>query len=130
MGLTYPQGSAVHCTCGSDAEWLAKANACRCDCCLPAGAFAANGAEPKRGAPNFWHKPSGLKVWWYKYIGRGMEVVDPNGANIASVLHECLSVVARPPAESSPTTNPIPEKGSSPANGGKGQSTTLTPGEP
>lgn len=24
-------------------------------------------------APNFWHKKSGLKVWWYKYIGRGMK---------------------------------------------------------
>ena len=24
-------------------------------------------------APNFWHKPSGFKVWWYKYIGRDME---------------------------------------------------------
>lgn len=25
-------------------------------------------------APNFHFKPSGLKVWWYKYIGRGMRV--------------------------------------------------------
>lgn len=24
-------------------------------------------------APNFLHKPSQSKVWWYKYIGRGME---------------------------------------------------------
>jgi len=24
-------------------------------------------------APNFLHKPSGFKVKWYKYIGRGME---------------------------------------------------------
>ena len=23
--------------------------------------------------PNFIHKPSGLKIWWYKYIGRSME---------------------------------------------------------
>jgi hypothetical protein len=25
-------------------------------------------------APNFWYKPLGFKVWWYKYIGRGMRV--------------------------------------------------------
>ena len=45
-----------------------------CDYCLGKGVFATNGAEPGKGAPNFWHKPSGLRVWWYKYIGRGMVV--------------------------------------------------------
>lgn len=25
-------------------------------------------------APNFWYKPLDLKVWWYKYIWRGVEV--------------------------------------------------------
>ena len=29
--------------------------------------------RPPSSAPNFWHKPSGVKVWWYKYIGRDME---------------------------------------------------------
>lgn len=29
------------------------------------------------GAPNFWHKPTGMKVWWYKYIGRDMRVLHP-----------------------------------------------------
>lgn len=24
--------------------------------------------------PNFWYKPLDFKVWWYKYIGRGIEV--------------------------------------------------------
>jgi hypothetical protein len=24
--------------------------------------------------PNFWYKPTDLKVWWYKYIGRSVEV--------------------------------------------------------
>lgn len=32
------------------------------------------GGLPGEGAPHFWHKPSGFRVWWYKYIGRGMEV--------------------------------------------------------
>jgi hypothetical protein len=26
------------------------------------------------GAPNFLHKPSNSKIWWYKYIGREMEI--------------------------------------------------------
>lgn len=25
-------------------------------------------------APNFWYKPLDFKVWWYKYIGRGVEL--------------------------------------------------------
>ena len=25
-------------------------------------------------APNFWYKPLDFKVWWYKYIGRGVEM--------------------------------------------------------
>lgn len=25
-------------------------------------------------APNFWHKDSGSYIYWYKYIGRGMEI--------------------------------------------------------
>ena len=25
-------------------------------------------------APNFYHKATGFKVWWYKYIGRSVEV--------------------------------------------------------
>ena len=24
-------------------------------------------------APNFWYKPLDFKVWWYKYIGRGVK---------------------------------------------------------
>lgn len=44
-----------------------------CDYCLGKGVFSTHGAEPGRGAPNFWHKPSGFKVWWYKWIGRDME---------------------------------------------------------
>jgi hypothetical protein len=47
------------------------------------------GAEPGMGAPNFWHKPSGLKVWWYKWIGRGMEVRGPEGADLIRIIDEC-----------------------------------------
>lgn len=49
-----------------------------CDYCLGRGVFETNGALPGRGAPNFWHKPTGLRIWWYKYIGRSMEIVAPS----------------------------------------------------
>lgn len=44
-------------------------------------------------APNFWYKPSGLKVWWYKYIGRGLEqvgTIDP-----AELVRSCLVSLGR-----------------------------------
>lgn len=28
----------------------------------------------KEKAPNFLYKPTGTKIWWYKYIGRGEEI--------------------------------------------------------
>jgi hypothetical protein len=30
-------------------------------------------SEKIESAPNFLHKPTNSKIWWYKYIGRGME---------------------------------------------------------
>jgi hypothetical protein len=52
--------------------------------------FLEQGAEPGRGAPNFWYKPTGFKVWWYKYIGRGVET---NGvaADLLEILRSCLA---------------------------------------
>jgi hypothetical protein len=35
-----------------------------CDFCVNHGG---------KTAPNFWYKPTGLKVWWYKYIWRDTE---------------------------------------------------------
>ncbi len=71
-----------------------------CDFCLGKGVFATHGAEPGRGAPHFWHKPSGLKIWWYKYIGRDMEYNrEVTGEEWRAILRECvksLSKEARP----------------------------------
>lgn len=45
-------------------------------------------------APNFWHKPTGMRVWWYKYIGRGMEThALPD--DLAPILAECLADIAK-----------------------------------
>jgi len=60
------------CTCEDEGkEWG------NCDFCKGEGIFKEKGGEPGRGAPNFWHKPTGFKVWWYKYIGRDMETNMP-----------------------------------------------------
>lgn len=49
-------------------------------------------AEERKGAPNFWYKPTDLKVWWYKYIGRGMEASRALEIDeINTILSHCLS---------------------------------------
>ena len=42
-------------------------------------------------SPNFYHKASGFKVDWYKYIGRGMKI--EGECDWPEVLAECLSTV-------------------------------------
>ena len=49
-----------------------------------------NGEAAKIQAPNFWHMESGLKVWWYKYIGREMDVRISEGKIFSEVLQQCL----------------------------------------
>lgn len=67
-----------------------------CDFCAGRGVFATKGAEPGRGAPNFWHKPSGLKVWWYKYIGRDMETNRPfTDEELIRIQNECIESLKR-----------------------------------
>lgn len=50
--------------------------------------------HPHYGAPNFWHKSSGLRIWWYKYIGRDMQVVGDAPPNLTPLFRECLEDVA------------------------------------
>ena len=77
---------------------------CReCECELePAPSYAVakeceNCKNPKELAPNFHHKKTGLKVWWYKWIGRGMEIQAPPKIDPHMVFSECLaSIGARP----------------------------------
>jgi hypothetical protein len=45
-------------------------------------------------APNFWHKPSGVRVIWYKWIGRDNAVHVPDGVRFADVLADCLTSIA------------------------------------
>lgn len=41
--------------------------------------------------PNFRHKASGFSVWWYKWIGRGMETKNADGADLQAIFSECLA---------------------------------------
>jgi hypothetical protein len=49
-------------------------------------------------APNFWHKRTGLRVNWYKWIGRGMTVENGEGVNVADVMRECMDSLRAPPS--------------------------------
>lgn len=52
------------------------------------------GIEKDRDAPNFWYKPLNFKVWWYKYIGRGVEMnFHLTKQQLAEMLTNCLSVL-------------------------------------
>jgi len=44
-------------------------------------------------APNFLHKPSGLSVTWYKYIGRGMIVQGPADLDVAAIIRACIESI-------------------------------------
>lgn len=45
-----------------------------CDFCLGKGTdVLIYGSQAGKAAPNFWYRPTNFKVWWYKYLGRGME---------------------------------------------------------
>jgi len=48
------------------------------------------------GVPLFWHKPSGVRMTWYKYLGRGTHVYIPDGVQITpnEVLQSCLESLA------------------------------------
>lgn len=56
--------------------------------------FRCYGAEDGgqyKGAPNFWHKHSGFKVWWYKWIGRDNEF--SGVCDWRAIEAECLSSI-------------------------------------
>ena len=69
----------------------------RIHACEPRGMMAdrheGDTWKPSQTAPNFWHKPTGLKVWWYKWIGRDPEVLAPAAIDVAAILASCVADV-------------------------------------
>ncbi len=76
--LSYPDGCAVHCTCGYKKNWYEF--------------LAGNDHDPKCGTilPNFRHKESGIEISWYKYIGRGMSINrEVTKGELTKVFQDC-----------------------------------------
>ena len=49
------------------------------------------GMEDDMTAPNFWYKPLDFKVWWYKYIGRSVEVNKKlSNADFMKMFDDCM----------------------------------------
>lgn len=45
--------------------------------------------------PNFWYKPLDFKVWWYKYIGRGVETnMNLTKEQLLDMTQKCVASVA------------------------------------
>ena len=50
-------------------------------------------SDDNRGAPNFWYKPLDFKVWWYKYIGRGVETnKELKESELDEILNKCMAL--------------------------------------
>lgn len=49
-------------------------------------------SEPKNPEPNFIHKPSGFKLWWYKYPLRSPEVnFNITHEEFSCILYDCIN---------------------------------------
>jgi hypothetical protein len=56
--------------------------------------------EEKHGKqhPNFVHKTTGFKVWWYKYIGRDVEVNEQISVEeLKKIKTECIESIKNAP---------------------------------
>ena len=48
------------------------------------------------GRPNFEHKPSGFKLWWYKYPLRSPEVnINISHEQFSCILYDCINSLDR-----------------------------------
>lgn len=81
MGLDPYYGSYVHCACSHDQAWKTWRG--------------EHDHDPKCGVvrPNFLHKKSGVRVDWYKYIGRSMEAPDVDRVEWQRIMDEALDSV-------------------------------------
>lgn len=71
-----------------NARWVTEK---LCDWCAGKTYGKEKGGLPGKGAPNFWHKHSGIRVWWYKYIGRGMDLYGPNNVSLMDIFQDCIN---------------------------------------
>ena len=62
-----------------------------CDFCAGKHEVYLLSGQKGVAAPNFWHKKSGFRVWWYKWIGRDNKMYNPNDLNLKSMFADCFS---------------------------------------
>lgn len=72
---------------------------CGCTCddkkCSYCISFGKEGSIPGKGAPNFWHKRSGFRVWWYKYIGRSTTIYCEKEIDLGSIYKDCMDSLCK-----------------------------------
>jgi NAD-dependent dihydropyrimidine dehydrogenase PreA subunit len=62
-----------------------------CAYCTSTGLWSHPGLVKSFGMPNFWHKPSGFRVRWYKYISRDMEFYGSTDiAGLKAMTEDCI----------------------------------------
>ena len=87
--VTYPDGCAVHCTCG------------KYDAASEFADHHPHSDNCRLIQPNFLHKPSGFRVNWYKYPLRDSYMSPPiKLARWREVMAECLESIAISPPSS------------------------------
>ena len=59
-----------------------------CDFCTGRHEVYKLSGQKQVVAPNFWHKESGFRVWWYKWIGRDNKVFNPNHIGLDMIFTE------------------------------------------
>lgn len=47
-------------------------------------------------APNFWHKATGVRVIWYKWIGRDNVIHMPGECDFAKIIDDCIASLPHP----------------------------------
>lgn len=48
------------------------------------------GSGLPKTAPNFWDKHSGIKIWWYKWIGRDMKIHNPKNVSVRKAIEMAI----------------------------------------
>ena len=80
-----PDGMAVHCDCGHDEKWAT---------------WVADKDHDEKCpivVPNFWHKPSGFKLKWYKYPLRDSYANQPiTPKRLDRIVDHCIATLSNP----------------------------------
>lgn len=80
LGLSYPDGCAVHCTCDYEDNWVAfvEENNHSENCLIV--------------QPNFLYKPTGFTIDWYKYVFRDSYASCPTTLELfTTMINTCIA---------------------------------------